>query len=76
MLGKKFNIKQIEMKEEMGDFILDEVRRVIETKNTSIDQTRDIKETLEETYGGEWQIIIGEGEVVSFFSPQRIENFI
>lgn len=39
MLGKKFNIRQMEMSEEMREIILDEVRRIIENVNNTTDQT-------------------------------------
>lgn len=42
--------------------MLDEVRKVIDNSgNKTVDQTNVLKTNLESLFGGEWQVIIGEG---------------
>lgn len=52
MLGKKFNIKQIQMPEDMRECVLDQVRKVLENNLNNIAQTHELKATLEGLYGG------------------------
>ena len=60
----------------MRETVLDEVRRVIENNINTIDQTAELKKGLEEIFGGEWQVIIGEGDIFTYFSTRTIENYI
>lgn len=76
MLGKKFNIRQMEMNEDMREVILDEVRRVIENKVNTTEQTIELKVTLEDIFGGEWQVIIGEGDIAVYFNTLHVDHYI
>lgn len=43
MSTKKFNFKQMSMSEEMRESVLDEVRKVIDGGNNSVEQTTQLK---------------------------------
>lgn len=36
----------------------------------------ELKESLEKLFGGEWQVVIGEGEIGGYFSQKYIANYI
>lgn len=56
--------------------MLDEVRKVIENNSQTIQQTSELKATLENLYGGEWQVIISDSDISVYFSKNYIENYI
>jgi hypothetical protein len=64
------------MPEDMRERVLDEVRKVIEGASDSVTQTKQLKENLEKIFGGEWQVVIGEGEIATYFSKKYIEAYI
>jgi hypothetical protein len=75
MTNNSLTTKDAQMPEEMIDWVKDEVSKILLKQSKEVEMAKELKELLEGRFGGEWNVIIGERDLTTYFS-KNIQNYL